>query len=91
MQFEWDPYKAAINVARHGVSFEEASTVFGDPLATTIEDIDHSADEFRLLTTGRSAKQRVVIVAHAEMENKIRIITAREATRQERRQYESGA
>lgn len=89
MQFEWDSNKASDNLTKHGVSFDEASTVFGDPLAITINDPDHSMDEFHFLTTGRSKQQRLIVVAHTEREGRIRIITAREATRQERTQYES--
>jgi hypothetical protein len=90
MRFAWQAEKAATNVAKHGVSFEEASSVFGDPLATTVPDPDHSAREERLLTTGMSNQQRVVIVWHAEVDDTIRIIGAREATPRERRTYESG-
>ena len=90
MQFEWDPKKAARNLVRHGVSFEEASTVFGDPLAVTIDDPDHSVEERRFLTTGLSVNQRLIIVAHTERDGRVRIIMAREATARERRQYESG-
>jgi hypothetical protein len=90
VQFEWDPGKAASNLAKHGVSFEEACTVFGDPLATTVRDPDHSEDEERLLTTGVSNKRRVVIVWHTEQDEVVRIIGAREATSRERRTYESG-
>lgn len=82
--------KAAANLKDHGVSFEEASTVFGDPLATTTFDREHSEDEDRLLTTGMADKQRVVIVWHTEEHGVIRIIGAREATPRERRTYESG-
>jgi len=90
MQFEWHPDKAAANLAKHGVSFEEASSVFGDPLATTLPDLDHSAREERLLTTGMSNQQRVVIVWHTESNDTLRIIGARETTPRERRTYESG-
>ena len=90
MRFEWDSEKAASNLTKHGVSFDEASTVFGDPLATTIADPDHSVDEQRFFTTGLSTQQRVVIVWHTEREDVIRIIGAREATPRERRIYESG-
>ena len=89
MQFEWDPTKAAGNLTKHRVSFDEASSVFGDPLAISIADPDHSIDEDRLLTTGLSAKQRLLVVSHAYRGGSIRIITAREANRQERKQYES--
>lgn len=90
MQFEWDPIKAAANLQRHGISFDEASSVFGDPLAITIDDPDHSSDEFRFLTTGMTKEHLLVVVAHTETNGRIRIISAREPTRQEKRQYESG-
>jgi hypothetical protein len=88
--FKWDPEKAESNLANHGVSFEEASSVFGDPLATTVSDPDHSEGEKRFLTTGLSNQQRVLIVWHTEREDGIRIIGAREATPRERRTNESG-
>jgi hypothetical protein len=72
------------------VSFDEASSVFGDPLATTVPDPDRSAGEERLLTTGLSARQRVLIVWHTERNDAVRLIGAREATARERRTYESG-
>ena len=84
MQFEWDPQKAASNLSKHGVSFEEASTVFGDPLALTIDDPDHSADEARFVTLGHTRQQRLVVVAHTERGDRTRIIMAREATARER-------
>jgi uncharacterized DUF497 family protein len=90
VQLEWDPEKAASNETKHGVSFEEATTIFGDPLATTILDPDHSEHEERFLTTGLSDRQRVLIVWHTEGGDRIRIIGAREATPHERRTYESG-
>ena len=90
MEFEWDPEKGAANLAKHGVSFEEATSVFGDPLATTISDPDHSVGEERFLSTGLSSQQRVLIVWHTEREEVIRIVGAREATPRERRIYESG-
>jgi uncharacterized DUF497 family protein len=89
VQFEWDLNKAAENLTKHGVSFDEASTIFGDPLATTIDDPDHSIDENRFLTMGYTSKHRLIVVAHTEREGRIRIISAREPTSQERRQYES--
>ncbi len=88
MEFEWDPNKARINLARHGVSFAEASTVFGDPLATTILDSRHSRDELRFVTIGLSRSDRLLVVVHSDRENRLRIISARPATRRERRQYE---
>ncbi len=90
MRFDWDPTKAAENVANHEVPFEEAQSVFGDLLATTIADPDHSLGEERFLTTGLSRQQRLIIVWHTEEEDVIRIIGAREATPHERRIYESG-
>jgi uncharacterized protein len=90
MTFQWNPNKASSNIEKHGVSFEEAVTVFGDPLATTIADPDHSIGEFRFLTTGQSASQRLVVVSHTEREREVRLISARLATRQEKRSYESG-
>ena len=91
VRFEWDPNKAAANMRRHGVSFEEASTVFGDPLARTFADPDQadSAEE-RELTFGTSAAGRALVVAHCERKGKIRLISAREMTRYEKREYEEG-
>jgi hypothetical protein len=66
VRFEWDPEKAQKNLARHGVSFDEAATVFADPLAITIQDPDHSQEEDRFLTTGMSKRHRLVIVAHTD-------------------------
>ncbi len=89
MQFEWDSTKAARNLVKHAVSFDEAATVFGDPLAVTIPDPDHSLDEDRFLTTGLSSEQRLMVVSHAYREGRIRIIMARDASGKERKQYES--
>ena len=88
MIFEWDPEKDRRNRAKHGVSFEEASTVFGDPLALTIRDPDHSIDETRFLTTGYSAQRRLIIVAHTDRVEAIRLISARDVTPAERILYE---
>ncbi len=88
MEFEWDPEKAETNQKKHGVSFHEASTVFGDPLALTFNDPDHSVRERRFLTFGHSILNRLLVVVHAERADKIRIISARRATRQERKIYE---
>lgn len=88
--FEWDDGKAISNFADHGVSFEEAVTVFGDPLATTVPDPDHSDEEERWLTTGVSSRQRTVIVWHTDRGESVRLIGAREASPRERRAYESG-
>jgi hypothetical protein len=89
VRLEWHPEKAAANLAKHGVSFAEASSVFGDALATTVLDPGHSVTEERFLTTGMSNQHRVVIVWHTERDEAIRIIGAREATPHERRTYES--
>ena len=89
MKFDWDPSKAAENLLNHGVSFEEATTVFGDPLAGTIPDPDHSEGEARFLTIGWTANGRLIVVSHTEEGDTIRPISAREATSHERKQYES--
>lgn len=89
MQFEWDREKADFNLRKHGVSFEEAVTVFYDPLATTFPDPDHSVDELRLITFGYSTQERLLVVAHAERGNTIRVISARIATTHERKRYEA--
>ena len=85
---DWDAHKAAANLKKHGVSFEDAATVFLAPLAITFPDPDHSAAELREITIGHTGKQKLVFVSHCERENRIRIISARLATRSERRQYE---
>lgn len=90
MQFEWDAEKAASNLVKHGVAFDEAATVFGDRLATTVPDPDHSDDEDRWLTTGHTNRRRLVIVSHTNRGVTIRMISARPATAGERRIYESG-
>jgi hypothetical protein len=86
--FEWDPNKASHNLAKHGVSFEEAQTAFDDNLFLAFEDPDHSAGERRYILTGQSSRARLLVVAYTERRNKIRVISAREATRRERRAYE---
>jgi uncharacterized DUF497 family protein len=88
MKFEWDAAKARSNLRKHGVSFEEASTVFYDTLAATGADPDHSAHEDRFVTFGLSSQGRLLVVAHADRNDSIRIITARPATSPERRIYE---
>jgi uncharacterized protein len=90
LKFEWDEAKAASNAAKHGVSFEEAASVFGDPLALTFDDPDHSTGEHRLLTFGLSNQERLLAVVHTERSRAIRIISARRATRHERGIYEQG-
>lgn len=89
MQFQWNPQKALSNLQKHGVSFEEAATVFGDPLAITISDPAHSVGEIRWLTLGMSRSQRLLVVVHTERNKQIRLISARLATRRERIDYES--
>jgi len=91
LKFECDNAKAQANLAKHGVSFEEAASVFGDPLALTFSDPDHSVGEARFLTFGLSRNGRLLAVAHAERgRNIIRIISARRATRHEKGIYEQG-
>ena len=90
MEFEWDQAKAEANHRKHGVSFDEASTVFADWLSRTVPDPDHSVGEERFLTFGVSLNNRAVVVSHAEHRDKIRIISARAMTRQEQRAYEDG-
>jgi uncharacterized DUF497 family protein len=89
VRFEWDPRKAALNVEKHGVSFEDATTVFGDPLASTILD-EASTDEQRLVTIGMTASQMLVVLVHTDRDDRIRIISARRATGPEQKQYEEG-
>ena len=90
MHFEWHSAKAAKNLRKHGVSFEEASSVFYDPLAVTGADPDHSEAEERLITFGMSSAGRLLVVSHTERGEAIRIINARIATQTERRIYEEG-
>jgi uncharacterized DUF497 family protein len=90
LEFEWDADKAASNIAKHGVSFEEAATVFGDPLSLTAFDPDHSQDEDRYITMGSSVDHRLLLVSHTDREDRVRIISARLATRRERKAYENG-
>lgn len=88
MRFQWDPTKARKNLDKHGVSFDEAASVFHDPLAATGADPDHSEGEERMLTFGLSSVGRLLVVAHTERGDAIRIISARVATQHERRIYE---
>lgn len=90
MDCDWDDRKAAANLRKHGVSFEEACTVFLDPFAATGVDPDHSTGEARWITFGASVVGRLLTVAHCERDGAIRIINARLATRSERRLYEHG-
>jgi hypothetical protein len=86
--YEFDPQKAAANLDKHGVSFEEAITVFDDPLASTLPDDQHSEDEARFITLGMSSNSRVLFVVYTERGSRIRLIGARLATARERREYE---
>ena len=87
MEFEWDPGKAAENLRKHKVSFNEAATVFGDDLGITASDPDHSSQEHRYITVGLSSRGRVLMVAHTERRGRIRIISARKLTRNEKFDY----
>jgi uncharacterized protein len=88
LMFEWDPNKARLNVKRHGISFDEASTAFRDPLSHTISDPLHSENEKRFVLIGRSVKGRLLVIVHTEKGDRIRIISARLATSKERFRYE---
>jgi len=90
LSFEWDARKARRNAAKHGVTFDEASTVFGDPLALTIDDPLHSEEEDRFVILGESLGRRLLVVVFVERDDTIRIISARSATRRERKSYEEG-
>jgi uncharacterized DUF497 family protein len=87
--FEWDPVKAVENVKDHGVTFDEASTVFADPLALLMPDPDHSEGEERYLLLGMSTQQRLLVVSFTERPPRTRLISGRRGTRRERRQYEA--
>jgi uncharacterized DUF497 family protein len=89
-KFEWDNQKAQSNLLKHGVSFDEAVSVFGDALALTFSDSDHSMDEDRSRTYGISTKERLLVIVHTERRNSIRIISARKATRYEKDIYKNG-
>jgi len=88
LTFEWDLRKARSNLAKHGVGFEEASTIFGDPLSLTILDPEHSLSEERYITMGRAFTGKLLVVVHTERGDNIRIISARSASRRERKFYE---
>jgi uncharacterized DUF497 family protein len=88
MVFEWDQNKADANLQKHGVSFQEAVTIFGDPLAFTYDDPDHSVEEDRFITIGLSGMGRLLIVSHTPRAEQTRLISARKATRRERSLYE---
>ena len=89
MQFEWDPKKARLNFKKHKVTFEEALTVFYDPLSATFEDMDHSAREQRFITIGFSSNRLLTVVSHTERGKALRIISARRATAHERKRHEN--
>ena len=88
LQFEWDSAKAKSNLTKHNVSFEEATTVFGDANSLTINDPDHSKSESRSITIGNSHAAKILVVVHTERGDNIRIISARRASRRERKSYE---
>ena len=86
--FEWNENKANENLKKHGVSFDEAKTVFNDPFSVTIYDPDHSIDKDRYIDIGLSSKGRLIVVSYLEQDGKIRIISSRKATKKEKRDYE---
>lgn len=89
LEFEWDNRKATANLKKHGVSFDEARTAFGDPFSLTIPDPEHSEGEYRYLLLGTSVSGRLLVVSHTYREQRIRIINARIASGRERKDYES--
>jgi len=89
MRFSWDPKKDLLNQRDHDITFQEATTVFGDALAITVSDPDHSIDEERFITIGQSSSGRLLVVCHIEQGDTIRIISARRATTHERKDYET--
>ena len=90
MEFEWNPEKAAINLRKHNISFQEAAPVFDDSLSVTFPDPDYSIGKNRYVIIGMSRSGQLLVVSHTDRENRTRIISARRATRQERRFYEEG-
>jgi uncharacterized protein len=88
MRFAWDEKKAASNLSKHAISFEEAATVFGDPLSDTFPDPDHSLEELRFVIIGSSESGKILVVAHTDDGELVRIISAREVTHGERKAYE---
>ena len=88
MKFEWDTNKAAVNLSRHSISFDEAKTVFQDPFYVIFDDPDHSFQENRYIAIGQSAQNRLLFVSYTERGNAVRLISARNATRSERELYE---
>jgi uncharacterized DUF497 family protein len=91
LAFEWDPKKELANRRKHHIGFADASTVFGDPLSITIPDPDYPADEERFVITGMSSERRLLVVVHTMRGERIRLISARAATRHERRTYEESS
>jgi len=87
--FEWDEKKADDNLRKHGVSFDEAKTVFNDPFSVTIYDPDHASDEERYIDIGLSSKGRLIVVSYSERDERIRIISSRDATKKEQGEYEN--
>jgi uncharacterized DUF497 family protein len=90
MEFEWDPVKVTANLAKHGVSFDEAKTAFKDPLYVDFYDPDHSDQEHRYILIGESQQSRLLMVSYTERDDTIRIISSREVTPTERKEYEEG-
>ena len=90
MIFDWDPKKASANIRKHGVSFQGAASIFGDPLSITFAYPDHSNNECRFITFGLSLRKRLLVISHKDGENSTRIINARLMTRKERKIYEKG-
>jgi len=88
LTFEWDLRKARTNLVKHGVGFEEAATIFGDPLSLTIPDPEHSLAERRYITMGRAFNRKLLVVVHTDRDDNIRVISARRASRRERKFYE---
>jgi uncharacterized protein len=88
VRFEWDPNKAEANLVKHEVSFEEAITVFADPLARIFPDEEHSVDELREIIIGHSARHQLILVYFTGIDDRVRIFSARKATRRERKDYE---
>jgi hypothetical protein len=87
LQFEWDPNKATFNIRKHNVSFEEAATIFYDPMFITVVDEEHSIDEERYISIGLSADGQLLMVAHTDRHEQIRLISARKATKKEEKFY----
>jgi len=89
MRFEWNREKAVENFKKHGISFDEAVSIFFDPLAATFDDPDHSLGERRLITIGYSSQDRLVVVCHTERKGSVRLISARRATKREKKRHEA--